>query len=404
MKWFKRSIILLGIVGGIGVTTVLLSGAKAARQADSKYRTGSVDQGDITQVVLANGTLQPVTSVNVGVQVSGTVSERFADFNDHVKAGQILLKLDPSAFQARLRQARAQLESAQASLTLAKANDERNRRLKDAGFLSGAAIEQTRHELGVALANIELAKAQVDAAQTDLNNSVVKSPINGVIIKRNIDVGQTIAAAFQTPDLFQIAQDLKKMQIYTNVSEADVGYVKPGQKVKFSVDAYLGREFDGVVEQFRLNPTNASGIVTYNIVISVNNEDELLKPGMTAQTRIIVATRRDVLRVPTAALRFQPDEQDSKNIDAHVKSGSSDKNKTARAGEEADDGVLSATEGINRIYRVYSITADKDGIEHMKQHDVTIGIANTRYTEILSGDLKVADKVVTRSNVATSKD
>lgn len=405
-KWFKRIVLFVVLIGTLGIGALVLEGAKAAKQAESKYRVGDIDSGNITQAILASGTVQPVTSVNVGVQVSGTVSERLVDFNDHVKAGQVLLKLDPSAFQARLRQARAQMESAQASLVLARANDERNKRLQASGFISGAAQEQTKHELDVALANVELARAQVDAAQTDLNNSVVKSPIDGIVIKRNIDVGQTIAAAFQTPDLFQIAQDLKKMRIYSNVSEADVGYIKPGQAVKFSVDAYQGREFSGVVEQFRLNPSNTSGVVTYNIVIDVDNSEELLKPGMTAQTRIVVATKQNVPRIPTAALRFQPDEQevvaakpaatgkDAKTAD--VKSVASDKSN--------DDGVLTSTESGNKIYRVYTLEVGSDHAERLKMHEVTTGISNTRYTELASGDLKAGDKVVTRSLVAANKD
>jgi HlyD family secretion protein len=281
-----------------------------------KYRTALVDRGPITQVVMATGTLQPVTTVNIGTQVSGTVLERFADFNDHVKRGQVLLRLDPANLQARLRQAQAQLASAEATLALARATLERNRRLLDQNFISALALDQSQREFDAARAGVDVARAQTDAAKTDVDNSVIRSPIDGVVLKRNVDVGQTVAASFQTPDLYLLARDLREMQIQTNVSEADVGLIRPGQLVRFTVDAYPDAEFEGKVEQFRLNPTNTAGVVTYTIVVNVANTDERLKPGMTAQTRIVLQSKPDVLRLPTAALRFQPDDDERKAIAA----------------------------------------------------------------------------------------
>jgi HlyD family secretion protein len=312
------------------------------------------------------------------------------------------LRLDPSLIQARIRQANAQLASAQASLTLARSTFDRNTRLQGQGFIAGAVVEQSKREFDVALTTVEVAKAQLDSAQTDMNNSVVRSPIDGVVIKRNTDVGQTVAASFQTPDLFQIAQDLKLMQIHTNVSEADVGLIKNGQDVKFVVDAYPEREFEGKVEQFRLNPTTTSGVVTYNIIITVANTEELLKPGMTAQTRIVVASKPDVLRIPTAALRFRPDEdevkksntKDEKKNDA--KADAKDKTAAKKSSEPAadpkDDGVTIATKSGNRVFRVYTIGEGNTP----KQHDVTIGISNTRFTELVTGELKAGDELITR--------
>jgi HlyD family secretion protein len=198
-----------------------------------RFRTAAVDRGAISQAVLANGTVQPVNTVNVGTQVSGTVLERSADFNDRVKKGQILLRLDPATLQARLRQTQAQLASAEATLALASATVERNQRLVAQGFISALALDQSQRELAAAVAGVEVARAQVDAAQTDVNNSVIRSPVDGVVIKRNIEVGQTVAASYQTPDLYQIAQDLRQMRIHTNVSEADVGLIRPGQVARF---------------------------------------------------------------------------------------------------------------------------------------------------------------------------
>jgi HlyD family secretion protein len=364
-----------------------------------KYRTALVDRGPITQVVMATGTLQPVTTVNVGTQVSGTVLERFADFNDRVKRGQVLLRLDPANLQARKRQAQAQLASAQAGLTLAEASLQRNQRLVAQNFISALALDQSQREFDAARAAVELARAQLDAARTDLDNSVIRSPIDGVVIKRNVDVGQTVAASFQTPDLYLLARDLREMQIHTNVSEADVGLVRPGQAVRFTVDAYPDAEFDGKVQQFRLNSTNTSGVVTYTIIVDVANADERLKPGMTAQTRIVLQSKADVLRLPTAALRFQPDDDERKAIAAAAAaSGAASAALAGRAAASAasdDDGVLSATRGGQRVYRVWTV-----GPGQVPQpQEVTAGISNTRFTElasVVSGQVKAGDALITR--------
>lgn len=378
-----------------------------------KYRTVAVDRGPIAQAVLATGTLQPVTSVTVGTQVSGTVLERRADFNDRVTKGQVLLRLDPANLQARLRQVQAQLASAEAGLALARGTFERNQRLVAQGFISELAVAQSQRELDAARAAVDLARAQTDSAQTDLNNSVIKSPIDGVVIRRNVDVGQTVAASFSTPELYVLARDLRRMQIHTNVSEADVGQIVPGQVVRFSVDAYPDTEFEGKVQQFRLNAATNQGVVTYTIVVDVPNDDERLKPGMTAQTRIVLQSKVDVLRLPTAALRFQPDDDERKAMAAvssptEISPGPSGATASASASASAaasaiasptasrnDDGVLTRTGAGQRVLRVW--TAGANGV--LQAHEVTVGIANTRYTEltgVLSGSLNAGDLVITR--------
>lgn len=356
-----------------------------------RFRTAAVDRGAISQAVLANGTLQPVNTVNVGTQVSGTVLERSADFNDRVRKGQILLRLDPATLQARLRQALAQLSSAEASLALARSTVERNQRLVAQGFISALALDQSQREVAAAQAGVEVARAQVDAAQTDVNNSVIRSPVDGVVIKRNIEVGQTVAASYQTPDLYQIAQDLREMRIHTNVSEADVGLIRPGQVARFSVDAYPEREFEGTVEQFRLNSTSNSGVVTYPIVVAVDNREERLKPGMTAQVRIVVGSKTDVLRIPTAALRFRPDEDELKAPPGAATAASAAAS-SATAARADDDGLLGARRDGVRLFRVYTVGEGQRPLPH----EVTIGISNTRFTEMLSGDLKAGDTLITR--------
>ncbi|MEO5733939.1 MAG: efflux RND transporter periplasmic adaptor subunit [Rubrivivax sp.] len=376
-----------------------------------KYRTAAVDRGPITQVVMATGTLQPVVTVTVGTQVSGTVLERLADFNDPVKRGQVLLRLDPSNLQARLRQAQAQRAAAQAALTLAEATLERNQKLVGQGFISALALDQSRREQAAASANVALAQAQVDAARTDVDNSVIRSPIDGIVLRRNIDVGQTVAASFQTPELYLIAKDLKQMEIHTSVSEADVGQITKGLPARFTVDAWPDTEFAGVVEQFRLNAANNNGIVTYDVIVSVDNSDGRLKPGMTAQVRVVLQSKTGVLRLPTAALRFQPDDDERKAIAAAAKSEASAPATTAASSASAssagaaspfsDDGVLSATRGGQRIYRVWTVGAGQLPVPH----EVTVGISNTRYTELqqlLSGSLKAGDALITRRIAADS--
>ncbi len=391
--WIKRSAIALGVVAVLAVAGTIY-GRQSRTPQEPKFRTAVIDEGPITQVVLATGALQPVTTVNVGTQVSGTVLERRADFNDRVTKGQILLRLDPANLQARLRQARAQLAASDAALVLARATYERNQKLVAEGFISALTLDQGKREVDAALANVDLARAQVESAQTDLDNSVIRSPIDGVVIRRNTDVGQTVAASFQTPDLYLLARDLRQMVIQTNVSEADVGLIKPGQRVNFTVDAYPEREFEGTVQQFRLNSASNQGVVTYTIVVDVANPDELLKPGMTAQTRIVVATKSKVKRVPTAALRFKPDEDSLKALGmappASAASASAPPVDKPRAD---DDGVLSSTRGGAKVYRVYTV-GDK---QVPKLHEVTIGIANTRFTELITSDLKPGDAVITRA-------
>ena len=397
--WIKRTAIAASILA------VVLGGGwlylqKNPRTEEPKFRTAQVDEGAITQVVLATGTLQPVITVNVGTQVSGTVLERRADFNDRVKKGQILLRLDPATLQARLRQTQAGLAASNAALVLARATYERNLKLVAAGFISALALDQGKREVDAAVANVELGRAQVESAQTDLDNSVIRSPIDGVVIRRNIDVGQTVAASFQTPDLYLLARDLRQMVIQTNVSEADVGLIKTGQTVHFTVDAYPEREFEGLVQQFRLNSASAQGVVTYTIIVDVENPDELLKPGMTAQTRIVVSSKPKVMRLPTAALRFRPDEDSLKAKGATPAASAASAPVTAEEKARADDdGVLTATRTGRKIYRVYTV-GDK---QLPKLHEVTIGIANTRFTELISGDLKAGDEVITRTVEAPVK-
>ncbi|MBD8541563.1 MAG: efflux RND transporter periplasmic adaptor subunit [Massilia sp.] len=390
----KRVVIAVAVLAAVAVAVAVVK-RKDDAVPPSQYRSTVVDRGAINQTVTATGTINPVALINVGSQVSGTVAELNADFNDRVKKGQVLLKLEPTIFNAQVRQAEANIASARASLRLAQATFERNEQLVAQNFLSGLALDQSKREMQVAQANLTLAQAQHDRARADLNNSVIRSPIDGVVIKRTIDLGQTLAASFNTPNLFQIAQDLTKMQIDTSVSEADVGQLKDGLPARFVVDAYPDREFAATMRQFRLAPNVVQNVVTYNVVLDVDNVDELLKPGMTAQVRLVVANRPDVLRIPTTALRFRLSEEEQ---EAERK-----RNKDAKPGAVAptpapvkdDDVAFRSASDTTRMFKIYKL----DAMNHPQPVDIRAGLSNFRYTEVVSGDLKAGDRVVTRSLV-----
>jgi HlyD family secretion protein len=404
MKIFtkKRVVLALGLVIAGVATAAYVNSKKEKPIPDAKYRSVAVDNGNITQTVTATGTINPVALINVGSQVSGTVVELKADFNDHVKKGQVLLKLDPTIFNAQIRQVEASVASAQASMRLAQSNFERNQRLVAQNYVSTLTLDQSRRELDVAKANVKLAEAQLARSQADLDNSVIRSPIDGVIIKRTIDLGQTVAASFTTPNLFQIARDLTKMQIDTSVSEADVGALKDGQPARFVVDAYPDREFDATMRQFRLAANVVQNVVTYNVVLDVENKQELLKPGMTAQVRLVVGNRDNVLRIPTSALRFRlSDEEQEKELKKQKAANGGKQAETAATPAPPDDDDLSfrSKSEVARQYKVYKLDARNQAVPV----DIKIGLSNFRYTEVMPGVLNKGDKVVTRAMTGLGK-
>ncbi|HEX6590541.1 MAG TPA: efflux RND transporter periplasmic adaptor subunit [Moraxellaceae bacterium] len=286
-----------------------------------RYRTEAIDRGDITQTVSANGTLNPVTLVSVGTQVSGTVKKLFADFNDRVEQGQVLVMLDDALLKAQLTQDSANLAAAENALKVARSNLQRVRDLNKEGFVSQQELDTAEQAAQDALAKVTQLKAAVDKDHANIGYSIIRSPVSGVVVSRSVDEGQTVAASFNTPELFKIAKDLREMQIDAYFAEADIGQIKVGQKVKFRVDAFTGQRFTGTVKQIRLNPKTDSNVVTYDVVIAVANPDEKLLPGMTAYVDIGVQQRHDVLRVPNAALRFKPTDDSAVEKPADDKSG-----------------------------------------------------------------------------------
>jgi HlyD family secretion protein len=322
-------------VGGAALAVVLFAAFGLNRKPATQYFTTPVGRGDIRDVVEATGTINAVTTVQVGSQVSGTIAKLSADFNSHVTIGQVIAQIDPSLFQGALLQAKADLENARANLAASRANLEKARAT---AFQAKADFERTQElakvgvmsqqQLDLARATSESAAAQVNAeqatitqaqaqvsqraaalqvSQTNLSHTTISAPIDGVVVARNVDVGQTVAASLQAPTLFTIAQDLTKMQVYTKTDESDVGQIRPGQKVTFKVDAFPRDTFTGRVSQVRMNATTVQNVVTYDTIIDFDNPDTKLFPGMTAYVSIPVATVQDVVKVPNGALRFKPD-------------------------------------------------------------------------------------------------
>ena len=365
----------------IAAAVVLLAGGyyayRAATTADpgQRYRLQVVEKGDLSQGVSANGTLNPVVLVNVGTQVSGTVLKLHVDYNSQVKAGQPLLELDDSLLAAQARQSEANYRSAQASLDLAAANEKRVSALLDQEYVSRQDYDTALQVRKSAAAAVAQAKALLDKDRVNLGNTVIRSPVSGVVVDRQVDVGQTVAASFQTPTLFKIAQDLSRMQIDSSFAEADVGNVRVGQAVRFNVDAYPNRSFRGTVRMVRLNPTTLQNVVTYDVVIDVENPEKILLPGMTAYVNITVSSRRDVLLVPNAALRFRPAGAD----------------KETKAGDAANGG---RGEERKRKRDTASTTVYVLEGEQPKPVPIQLGITDNRNSEVVQGALKPGDRVI----------
>jgi HlyD family secretion protein len=272
------------------------------------YKTATATRGEITQAVTANGQLSAVKNVTVGSQVSGIITALGADFNSRVTNGQIIAQIDPSTYLQNITQAEAELANTKASLELAELNMRRARELSTNELISRSEFDKSLVELHQAEATVRIREASLNKAKVDFERTTIYAPIDGVVISRAVDVGQTVAASFNAPTLFNIANDLRSMRIEAMVSEADVGGVTEGQSVTFTVDAFPGRQFRGEVTQVRFAPVTNQNVVNYTTVVEVNNDDLKLRPGMTANASIITAQRRDVLKVPNSALRFRPPE------------------------------------------------------------------------------------------------
>lgn len=420
-KWFILAVLLLGI----GALTAFKFQIKKAPQ----YYTEKVTQGDIQNVVQATGTINAVTTVQVGSQVSGTIQTLNADFNSHVHKGQVVAQIDPSLFKGALLQAKADLADAQANLVAAKANLEkaqaaaaqakldfdRYTTLAKEGVVPQqqldtakatydsdvAAVNAARAQVTQAAAQAQQKSAAVAVAQTNLDNTTIKSPIDGTVVARSVDVGQTVAASLQAPTLFTIAQDLTKMQVYVSTDESDVGMIQPGQTVNFKVDAFPTQTFYGKVSAVRLNATTVQNVVTYTTVVDFNNPDMKLYPGMTAYVNIPVASATNVVRVPNGALRYKPD-LSATEVSALLQKygiaadGAGSRNrKGAQAGQQQSQ--QQATMAI-----VWKLAANKS----LEPAQVKLGITDhttTEVAQVLKGSLNPGDQVVTGAAASSQK-
>jgi len=374
--WLVAGLLSLAVLAAVGVVWWL-----AAAETPVRYATAPLMTGPVTRTVTATGTVNPVLTIIVGSYVSGVILEIHCDYNTQVKQGQVCAKIDPRPYQtvvdqnnANLTQAKAQLVKDQANFDYAQINYDRSARLaqtnaisKDALDVAKNALDQARAQIGVDQATIAQRQAQLAAAQVNLDYTSIVSPVDGTVVSRNVTVGQTVAASFQTPTLFLIATDLTKMQVDTNVSESDIGGIKDGDKAIFTVDAFPKRTFEGTVSQVRQSPQTVQNVVTYDVVVSIDNSDLALKPGMTAANRIITDQRTDVLRVPSQALRYAP-------VTAGATRRSGTSGRTRPAGEA----------------RVWVLRDGKP-----MRVPVTAGLDDDVYTEIVKGDLKAGDQVIT---------
>ena len=365
-KISKKVWIAIAVVIAILIAWSLLSGGK--KESKVTFDTAKVEKTNISTSITATGTIEPVTSVTVGTQVSGIVSHLYVDYNSVVKKGQVIAELDRTNLISELNAQKANLASAQSSLNYQQSNFERYKTLSDKGLVSADEFESARLQYQQAKEQVAQSRESVQRAQTNLGYATITSPIDGVVLSKSVEEGQTVAASFNTPELFTIAQDLTNMRVIADIDEADIGGVKEGQRVTFTVDAFPEDSFEGAVTQVRQQATTESNVVTYEVVISAPNVDLKLKPGLTANVTIYTLEKNDVLAVPAKALRFQPNEA------------------LLQKGETIED-----CEGRFKVWT-------KEGTV-FKAHKVETGTTNGVMTEILSGIAPGTD-VLTDFNIS----
>ncbi|HEY1959755.1 MAG TPA: efflux RND transporter periplasmic adaptor subunit [Polyangiaceae bacterium] len=385
--WLRR----VAIFGGIAAVVAAGLGWRATHQppAPSKFVTQTVTVGDVIEKVQATGAVQPLLQVNVGAQVNGRVTEVDVDFNSVVKKGQVLAVIDPTLYgqqvtqaQANLSAQRAQLDSAKATLETARINYDRLQKLYAQNLSSRADVDAAKGQYDIGLAGVASAKAAIAATDAQLSQSMtnvtftkIYSPVDGIVVTRSIDPGATVVASFQSPVLFVIAQDLKKMRVLADIDEADVGKLRENMEAEAVVDAFPGETFKGIVEQVRYSPNNVSGVVTYSAVVDVDNPESKLRPGMTATVTIKTREAKGVPRVPNSALRFKPTPESGPDGGAIT---------------PPPESPLGKGQG-----RVHLLVSDKPGDEKDEERIVSIGVTDGIFTELTDKALPVGTKIVT---------
>lgn len=361
-KWW----IALAVIAVIVIAWLLLSGGK--KEETVSFDSAKVENTDISTSITATGTIEPVTSVTVGTQVSGIVAKLYVDYNSVVRKGQVIAELDRTNLISELNAQKANLASAQSALNYRQANYNRYQTLYDKGLVSADEFENAKLQYLQAKEQVASSKESVQRAQTNLGYATITSPIDGVVLSKSVEEGQTVAASFNTPELFTIAQDLTDMRVIADIDEADIGGVKEGQRVSFTVDAFPDDKFEGAVTQVRQQATTESNVVTYEVVISAPNKDLKLKPGLTANVTIFTLEKNNVLAVPAKALRFHPNDA------------------LLQKGESIDD-----CEGDHKLWT-------KEG-NVFKAHKVEVGTSNGVLTEITSG-IAAGTEVLTDFNIS----
>lgn len=421
------------------LTLVACLACRGGGNKGDQFRVEKAERGDITMTVTATGTLSAVTTVQVGSQVSGVISRLYADFNSRVKKGQLLAELDPTPFQAQVEQRQADLTKARVEAANAKINYERQARLAKAGLAAQSDVDGMRAQYESAQAQVQQATAALSQSATNLRYTKIVSPIDGIVVDRQYDVGQTVAASFQAPTLFSIAQDLTKMQVLADVDQSDIGRIQVGQTARFTVDAYPDQEFRGRISQIRLNAQVTQNVVTYPVIIEVANPEERLRPKMTANVTIDVATVHDVLRIANGALRFKPDTAAIEGGGKDTSTAASESGGTPAAqpapgmagggerprrrnreggpgggapggggdaglaafgrgsGMAGAAGVFGTAKRESKMQTIYLLTADKK----LKPVQIRTGISDGRFTQVVGGDLEPGDPVVV--GMVTSK-
>ena len=335
-RWLITAIVLV-----LAVLVGLFFFRRGKGSDGDQYRSEVIDRGDVTSTVSATGTVSAVITVQVGSQVSGIISKLYADFNSQVKKGQILAELDPTPFQQQVEQQQANVVKSKVEVANTLVTYNRQKKLADAGLIAQSDLDAAKAAYDGARATLSLSDASLKQAQTNLSYTKIYSPIEGQVVARQYDLGQTVAASFSAPTLFTIAQDLTKMQVQADVDQSDIGQIKVGEPVHFNVDAYPDQEFRGEISQVRLNATITQNVITYPVIVAVPNPDGKLRPSMTANVTIDVATVRDVLRVPNSALRFKPEGKP----DANAKTAGKGGDNAARGGDNSARGGDNAAAG-----------------------------------------------------------
>jgi HlyD family secretion protein len=384
----RRILLLLFVIAAIAAAVAFYL-RRDGKTAQDKYRTEAVDRGVVAATVTATGTISAVTTVQVGSQVSGIIQSLHADYNSPVKKGQLLATLDPTPFQTQVEQRQADLLQAQVQMRNAEIQFNRSERLLEEKLTPESDHDAAKANYDGSKAQVAQAEAALRQTQTNLSYTRIFSPIDGVVVARQYDIGQTVAASFQAPTLFTIAEDLTKMQVQADVDQSDISRVATGQSARFTVDAYPEENFVGRISQIRLNATQNQNVITYPVIIDVPNPDGKLKPKMTADVTIEVSKVTDVLRVPNAALRFKPIET-GRGGGNGVAAKAALEGTAARGGARAAaDALASGQRGSGRHQVVYVVGVG----DELKAVTVKTGITDGRFTAVTEGDLKPGDKV-----------